>query len=103
MQDCSSAGTRPPVRCWSGCRGWWRAGASWWCPGCRGGVLPRIRAAGLAAAPGAAAWPRVVLTPTRAPLDELALQVGVLAGTDAAVVRRGLEAAPAWFALTARQ
>src|SRR5262249_58372155 len=69
----------------------------------RAGVLPRIRAAGLAAAPGAAAWPRVVLTPTRAPLDELALRVGVLAGTDAAVVRRGLETAPAWFALTARQ
>jgi hypothetical protein len=43
------------------------------------------------------------LTPTRAPLDELALRVGVLAGTDAAVVRRGLETAPAWFALTARQ
>jgi WD40 repeat protein/transcriptional regulator with XRE-family HTH domain len=69
----------------------------------RAGVLPRLRADGLAATPGAAWWPRVVLTPTRAPLDELALRVAVLAGADAAAVRRGLEGAPAWFALTARQ
>src|SRR5215472_10470749 len=69
----------------------------------RAGVLPRIRADGLAAAPGAMSWPRVVLTPTRAPLDELALRVGVLARADAAAVRRGLETAPVWFALTARQ
>jgi len=69
----------------------------------RAGVLPRLRAAGLAGAPEAAVWPRVVLTPTRAPLDELALRVGVLGGADAAAVRRGLDTAPAWFALTARQ
>ena len=69
----------------------------------RAGVLPRIRAGGLAAAPGAACWPRVVFTPTRAPLDELALRVAPLAGADAAAVRQGLDTAPAWFALTARQ
>ena len=69
----------------------------------RAGVLPRIRAAGLAAMPGAVWWPCVVFTPTRSPLDELALRVGPLAGADAAAVRRGLEADPAWFALTARQ
>jgi WD40 repeat protein/transcriptional regulator with XRE-family HTH domain len=69
----------------------------------RAGVLPRLRAAGLPGAPGAARWPRVVFTPTRAPLDELALRVGVLAGADAAMVRRELEGAPAWFALTAHQ
>src|SRR5262245_32128731 len=69
----------------------------------RAGVLPRIREAGLAAAPGAASWPWVVFTPTRAPLDELALRVAVLAGADAAAVRRGLEADRARFALTARQ
>jgi hypothetical protein len=69
----------------------------------RAGVLPRLRAAGLADEPEAASWPRVVLTPTRAPLDELALRAAVLAGADAAVVRRELEGAPAWFALTARQ
>ena len=45
----------------------------------------------------------MVLTPTRAPLDELALRVALLAGTDASAVRRGLEADPAGFALPARQ
>jgi WD40 repeat protein/transcriptional regulator with XRE-family HTH domain len=69
----------------------------------RAGVLPRIQAGGLAAALESASWPRVVLTPTRAPLDELALRVGVLAGTDAAAVRRELDTTPAWFALTAWQ
>ena len=69
----------------------------------RAGVLPRIRAAGLAAAPGAASWPCLVFTPTRAPLDELALRVAPLAGADASAVRRGLAADPAGFALTARQ
>jgi len=45
----------------------------------------------------------VVFTPTRAPLDELALRVAPLAGADAAAVRRGLAADPSGFALTARQ
>jgi len=69
----------------------------------RAGVLPQIREAGLAAAPGAAWWPCVVFTPGRAPLDELALRVAPLAGADAAAVRRGLAADPGGFALTARQ
>jgi hypothetical protein len=69
----------------------------------RAGVLPRMRAAGLAVAPGAAWWPWVVFTPTRAPLDELALRVAPLAGADAAAVQRGLTADPGGFALTARQ
>jgi len=69
----------------------------------RAGLLPRIQAGGLAAALGSASWPRVVLTPTRAPLDELALRVGVLAGVDAAAVRQELDTAPACFALTAWQ
>jgi WD40 repeat protein/transcriptional regulator with XRE-family HTH domain len=69
----------------------------------RAGVLPRLRAAGLAGAPGAASWPCLVFTPTRAPLDELALQVAVPTGADAAAVRRELEAHPEGFALTARQ
>src|SRR5262249_59722022 len=60
----------------------------------RAGVLPQVRAAGLAAAAGAASWPRVVLTPTRAPLDELALRVAVLAGAGAAAGRRGGGGAP---------
>ena len=45
----------------------------------------------------------MVFTPTRAPLDELALRVAPLAGADAAAVRRGLAADPDGFALTARQ
>jgi WD40 repeat protein len=69
----------------------------------RAGVLPRLRAEGLPTVPEAACWPRVLFTPTRAPLDELALRAAVLAGADAAAVRRELEGAPAWFALTARQ
>ncbi|HTT50700.1 MAG TPA: helix-turn-helix domain-containing protein [Streptosporangiaceae bacterium] len=69
----------------------------------RAGVLPRIRADGLAAAPGAASWPCLVFTPTHAPLDELALRVAVLAGTDASAVRRGLDTSPEGFTLPARQ
>src|SRR5262245_9936927 len=69
----------------------------------RAGVLPRIQAGGLAAAPGAGSWPCLVLTPGRAPLDELALRVAVLAGTDASAVRRGLDTSPEGFALPARQ
>src|SRR5690349_673722 len=69
----------------------------------KAGVLPRIRAGGLAAAPGSWSWPCLVLTPTRAPLDELALRVAPLAGADAAAVRRGLAADSDGFALTARQ
>jgi WD40 repeat protein/transcriptional regulator with XRE-family HTH domain len=69
----------------------------------RAGVLSRIRAEGLEAAREAASWPRVLFTPTGAPLDELALRVALLAGTDAGAVRRGLAADPDGFALTARQ
>ena len=69
----------------------------------RAGVLPQIRGAGLTAAPGAARWPCLLLTPGPAPLDVLAVQVAHLAGVDAAAVRRGLDDDPARFALTARQ
>jgi len=69
----------------------------------RAGVLPRIRAGGLAAASGSASWPCVLFTPTHAPLDELALRVALPAGTDASAVRRGLDTAPEGFALPARQ
>ncbi len=69
----------------------------------RAGVLPRIRGAGLASAPGSASWPCLVFTPGRAPLDELALRAGLLAGADAAAVRRALDTDPGGFALTARQ
>ena len=67
------------------------------------GVLPRLRGAGLPSAPGAASWPCLLLTPARAPLDELAVQVARLTGADAAAVRRELGNDPAGFALTVRQ
>src|SRR5262249_5915476 len=69
----------------------------------RAGALPRIREKGLASAPGSQSWPCLLFTPARSPLDELALHVALLAGADASAVRRGLEADPAGFALTARQ
>jgi hypothetical protein len=68
----------------------------------RAGVLPRIRDGGLAA-PGSASWPRVVLTPTGSPLDELAERVAPVARTDAATVRANLADDPSSFAHTARQ
>jgi WD40 repeat protein/DNA-binding SARP family transcriptional activator len=69
----------------------------------RAGVLPRVRAKGLAGEADSLTWPCLLLTPTRAPLDELAVAVASLAGLDAATVRRGMQADPAGFALTARQ
>jgi WD40 repeat protein len=69
----------------------------------RAGVLPRIRGAGLASVPESASWPCLLFTPSRAPLDELAVRVALLAGADATVVRRELSTDPRGFALTARQ
>jgi WD40 repeat protein len=69
----------------------------------RAGVLPRLRQAGLAAAPEAAAWPAVVFTPGRSPLTELAVRIAPLARADAAALRGQLAADPAGFAVTARQ
>jgi WD40 repeat protein len=69
----------------------------------RAGVLPRLRWIGLVSIAQASSWPCLLFTPARAPLDELAVRVARLAGADAAEVRRGLDADPAGFALTARQ
>jgi hypothetical protein len=69
----------------------------------RAGVLPRLRGAGLASAPGSETWPCVVFTPTGAPLDELSVRVAPLAGSDAGSVRETLRGDPARFALIARQ
>ena len=44
------------------------------------GVLPRILGGELA--PGSANWPYLILTPTAAPLDELAKQVAPKARAD---------------------
>ena len=106
-----SAGKRPRPRCWTGCRGCWRAWACWWC-WC-GSVRGNRRCCGRGCCRGSErmGWrprrerrgrPWVGFTPTRAPLDELALRVAPLAGADAAAVRRAV-AHPGGFALTARQ
>jgi WD40 repeat protein/transcriptional regulator with XRE-family HTH domain len=69
----------------------------------RAGVLPRVRGAGLASVAGGESWACLLLTPTHAPLDELALRTALLAGVDAAAVRQGLDTSPERFALTVRQ
>ena len=69
----------------------------------KAGVLPRLRGAGLRPATEAASWPCLMLTPGRAPLDELAVRVAQLAGVDASAVRRNLSEDPGTFSLTARQ
>jgi WD40 repeat protein/transcriptional regulator with XRE-family HTH domain len=69
----------------------------------RAGVLPRLRQAGLAAAPEAASWPCLAFVPGSGPVGELAVQIAPLARVDAAALRGQLAVAPAGFALTARQ
>ncbi|WP_051753322.1 hypothetical protein [Streptosporangium amethystogenes] len=69
----------------------------------RAGILPRLRGSGLDGAPHAARWPCLLFTPTRTPLEELAVRVAALAGTDAGTVRHALAQDPEGFALTARQ
>ncbi|MFC7381721.1 NACHT and WD repeat domain-containing protein [Sphaerisporangium rhizosphaerae] len=69
----------------------------------RAGVIPRIRGTGLAAAPEAATWPCLVLTPTPSPLDELALRIALLGGAGAGVLRQAAQSDPAAFALAVRQ
>lgn len=69
----------------------------------RAGVLPRLRGSGLEAAPEATRWPCLIFTPTRHPLDQLAVMVAAVHGGDAVAIRRELEDNPAGFALLSRQ
>jgi WD40 repeat protein len=69
----------------------------------RAGALPQLRRQGLASAPGARSWPCLLFTPGRSPLDELAVQVASVAGTDVSTVRQALASRPSDFALYARQ
>ncbi|MGN9789143.1 nSTAND1 domain-containing NTPase [Nonomuraea sp. ZG12] len=69
----------------------------------RAGILPRLRWAGLDGAPHATGWPCLLFTPTRTPLEELAVRTAALAGSDAGALRQALAQDPAGFALTARQ
>ena len=66
------------------------------------GVLPRMRGAGLASAPGSAYWPCLLFTGSCA-VGRAGRAGCVTLGAAAATVRRGLDADPAGFALTARQ
>ncbi|MFE2192185.1 hypothetical protein ACFXAQ_15315, partial [Streptomyces olivaceus] len=69
----------------------------------RAGVLPRLRAQGLTGLPSARTWPCQLLTPSPQPMEELAVRVATLAGTDAATCRRSLAEDPAALSMMARQ
>jgi WD40 repeat protein len=58
----------------------------------RAGLLPALARGSLV--DGSAEWPRIVLTPTRTPLEELATHLAVLGGMGATTVRRDLAGAP---------
>jgi WD40 repeat protein len=58
----------------------------------RAGLLPALGQGVLT--DQAAAWPRLVMTPTSAPLDELATHLAALAGLEASVVRDSLAKGP---------
>ena len=63
----------------------------------RAGVLPRIGEI----TPDGTSWPRLVLTPARSPLSELAAHAARRTGKDAATLRQALREDPAAFALAA--
>ena len=66
------------------------------------GLLPAL-ARGALATPGSEHWPRLVITASENPLDELATRIATLAGIDGAQVRTSLMTDPDHFDLTARQ
>ena len=67
----------------------------------RAGLLPAL-ARGLQVQ-GSAHWPRLVITPTRDPLTELATHLAVLGGSDTVAVRDGLARHPGQAHLAVRQ
>src|SRR5215469_13362363 len=67
----------------------------------RAGLVPAL-ARGLQLA-GSARWPRIVMTPTRDPLSELATHLAVLSGADASEMRHRLTRDPGQAHLTIRQ
>lgn len=68
----------------------------------RAGLLPAIARGQLSVA-GAADWPQLVITPTSAPLDELACQLASLAGVDVPAARGSLASRPSQARHLARQ
>ncbi|WP_406306759.1 AAA family ATPase [Streptomyces sp. NBC_00885] len=67
----------------------------------RAGLLPALARGSLV--DGSSAWPRLFMTPTRAPLDELSTHLAALGGLEAAGVRRELAEHPQRVHLIARQ
>jgi WD40 repeat protein len=67
----------------------------------RAGLLPAL-ARGMQV-PGSAHWPRMLITPTRDPLTELATHLAVLGGTDTVAIRDGLAHHPDQAHLAVRQ
>lgn len=67
----------------------------------RAGLLPALARGSLV--DGSAQWPRIVFTPTHAPLEELAAHLAVLGGMDATTVCRDLATAPHQAHLIVRQ
>jgi WD40 repeat protein len=67
----------------------------------RAGLIPMLAHGALGF--GSEEWPRVLLTLTRAPLEELAIQLAVLGGTDVASVRRDLAEDPGQAHLLVRR
>ncbi|MCT9931718.1 AAA family ATPase [Planotetraspora sp. A-T 1434] len=68
----------------------------------RAGLLPAL-ARGLLPVPGSEQWPRLLITPTRAPLDELATHLAALGAADPVAVRRALADHPHDTHLLVRQ
>ena len=62
-------------------------------PRCFAGLLPKLSQGRQVA--GSDCWPRVVITPTRSPLTELATRLAALGGSDAHMVREELVRRPA--------
>lgn len=60
----------------------------------KAGVLPRIAEAGLADIPGKSPWTRMVLTPTSAPVRELATHISSVTDGNAAALARDLSEHP---------
>ncbi|GAA3474734.1 WD40 repeat domain-containing protein [Nonomuraea roseola] len=67
----------------------------------RAGLLPALAREALSAE--AAAWPRMVITPTRSPLDVLAVHLAAMSGADPVALRERLALAPDQARLLARQ
>jgi WD40 repeat protein len=67
----------------------------------RAGLMPAVARGSLV--PGSESWPRMAITPTSTPLDELATHLAALGGMDVGPVRRELAEAPHRAHLIVRQ